>query len=181
MHLFHQFVLADFEFLAQQPHRAVHGMAQHVGHGEELRLIVLDDAAVGRKVDFAIGEGIERIDGLVGRDSRREVHLHFHVGRSEVGHVLGLDFPLFDGFGDAFAKGADGLGERQVADDERLVVELLNLGAYFQYTASLAVVVFRNVDRAPRGEVGIEPEFLSVKVFDGGIADVVEVVGQNLR
>ena len=108
------------------------------------------------------------------------MHLHLHVGRCEVGHVLGLDLALFDGFGDTFAKGADRLGERQVADDERLVVEFLNLGSHFQYTASLTVVVFGNIDAATRGEVGIEPELLPVQVFDGCIADVVEVVGKNL-
>ena len=107
------------------------------------------------------------------------MHLHLHVGRCEVGYVLGLDLALLNSLGNTFAKGADRLGERQVADDERLVVEFLNLGSHFQYTASLTVVVFGNVDAAARGEVGIEPELLSVQVFDGCIADVVEVVGKD--
>ena len=45
----------------------------------------------------------------------------------------------------------------------------------------MSVVVFRNIYRTSRWEVRIELELLSMQVFDGRIADVVEVVGQNLR
>ena len=47
MHLLHQFVPANFEFLTQEGQCAVHGMAEHVGYREELRFVVLDDTAVG--------------------------------------------------------------------------------------------------------------------------------------
>ena len=44
-------------------------MLEHIAHGEEARLIVLDDTAVGRDVDLAVAEGIECVHGLVGRGS----------------------------------------------------------------------------------------------------------------
>ena len=63
--LFEQFVLADLEFLTDEVLRAVCRVAQHVADGEELWLVVLDDATVGRDVDLAVGKGIEGVDGLV--------------------------------------------------------------------------------------------------------------------
>ena len=45
--LFFQFALANHEFLAEQSHRAIYAMLEHIADGEELWLVVLDDAAVG--------------------------------------------------------------------------------------------------------------------------------------
>jgi len=45
----------------------------------------------------------------------------------------------------------------------------------------LAVVVFADVDAACCGEVGIESEGLTVQVADGCVADLTEVMGQDLR
>ncbi len=45
--LFLQFALTDLQLLAQQSHRAVRGVLQHLGDGEELRFVILDDTTVG--------------------------------------------------------------------------------------------------------------------------------------
>ena len=63
--LLEQLMLAYLELLAQQGHGAVGRVAQHVVHGQELRLVVFDYAAVGRDVYLAVGEGVEGVDGLV--------------------------------------------------------------------------------------------------------------------
>ncbi len=63
--LFFQFALSDHQFLAEQSHGAVYAMLEHIADGEELWLVVFDDAAVGRNVDFAVAEGIEGIHRLV--------------------------------------------------------------------------------------------------------------------
>ena len=47
MQLFQEFVLADFEFLADKVFGAVCGVAEHVAHREELRFVVLDHTTVG--------------------------------------------------------------------------------------------------------------------------------------
>ena len=65
MELFEQFALAYLQFLPQQVFGVVCGVAQQVADSEELRPFVDDDAAVGRDVDFAVGKGIEGVDGLV--------------------------------------------------------------------------------------------------------------------
>ena len=67
MQLFQEFSLPDFQFTAQKSHRAVDRVAEHVGNRQELRLVVLDDTAVGGDVYLAIGECIECVDGLVAR------------------------------------------------------------------------------------------------------------------
>ena len=92
-----------------------------------------------------------------------------------------LYFPLFNGFLDTLDEAFHGFGEGKVAYDECLLVELLNLGSYFQHAAALSVVVFRHVDASPRLEVGIEMELLTVQIADGGIADLAEVVRQYFR
>ena len=65
MILFQQFALPDFQLLANEVLRALYRVYQHVADGEELRLLVADDTAVGRDVDFAVGESIEGIECLV--------------------------------------------------------------------------------------------------------------------
>ena len=78
--LLQQLTLAYFQLLADKVLGAVGGVAQHVAYGEELRLLFLDDAAVGRDVDFAVGEGVECVDGLVARHAGSQVHLNLHFG-----------------------------------------------------------------------------------------------------
>ena len=155
-------------------------MAQHVAHGEEARLVILDDAAVGRDINLAVGEGIEGIDGLVGRCAGCELYLNLHVTGRHVDDAAGLDLPFFDGLGDGVLQGSGRFGEGHLADDECLVVELVDLGTDAHHAAALPVVVFAHVDGAAGGEVGVEMEFLAFEVVDGGVAELVEVMGQHL-
>ena len=66
MQLFENLTLLDFQFATQQFLGVVDRAAQHIAHGKELGLALVNHAAVGRNVDLAVGKGIERIDGLVG-------------------------------------------------------------------------------------------------------------------
>ena len=69
MQLLLQFALANLQFLADEVFRAVYRVSQHVADGQELRLMVADDAAVGRYVNLAVGKGVERVERLVRRDA----------------------------------------------------------------------------------------------------------------
>ena len=178
--LLFEFMLANFELQAQQAHRGIDVAAQHVAHGQELRFLVVDDAAVWRDVDFAVGEGIERVDGLVRRHARRQMHLDFHVGSRVVIDFLGLDFSLFDGFQNRLDERDRGLGIGNFADDERFLVEFLDFCTHFQHAAALSVVVFRHVDAAARREVGEKLEILAAQVAHGSVAQLVEVVRKHL-
>ena len=95
--------------------------------------------------------------------------------------MAGLDFPLFYSLEDGVDDGLGGLREGNLADDERLRIELLDFCAHLQHAASLSVVVFRDVDAAARGEVRVEVELLAVQIGNGRVADLDEVVGQDFR
>ena len=151
-------------------------MSEHIAHGEELRLVVLDDAAVGRDVDFAVAEGIEGIHRLVRRSARCQMHEDFHVCRCNIIHLSCLDLSLFHCLGDGVDEASGGFTEWYLADYECLVVEFVYLGSYLQYASSLSVVVFAYVDGASCREIRIELEGFSLEVVDGSIAEVVEVM-----
>ena len=172
--------LAYLQLFLQQGKCVVHRLAQHVAHGEEVRLPFVDDAAVGRDADLAVGEGVERVDGLVGRGARRQVYQYLYAAGGEVLHFADFDFPLLAGFHDGVAYARHGLSIRNLLDGKRLVVYLLYLGTHAHAAAALAVVVFGDVDAAARLKVGIELELLVVQVADGGVAQFVEVVRQYL-
>ena len=109
MVLLQQFSLPDFQFLANEVLCALYRVYQHVADGEELRLLVADDTAVGRDVDFAVGESIEGIECLVRRHTRGQVYQDFHFRTGQVVHALCLDFPFLNGLGDALAECGYGL------------------------------------------------------------------------
>ena len=73
-------------------------MAQHVADCQELWLVVLNDAAVGRDVDFAVREGIQRIERLIAADTWCQLNLYLDLGSCQVLHMAGLDLTLVDGF-----------------------------------------------------------------------------------
>ncbi len=131
-------------------------MSEHIAHGEELRLVVLDDAAVGRYVDFAVAEGIEGIHRLVRRSAWSQMHEDFHVGRCDIIYLSGLDLSLSTALVMEFDEASGGFAVWYLADDECLVVELVYLGSYLQYASSLTVVVFAYVDGASCREIRIE-------------------------
>ena len=95
----------DLQLSAQQAQRAIRGMAQHIANGQEVRLVILNHAAVGRDVDLAIGEGIKRINRLIRRDTRCQVHQDLYLLRRVVVHLLDFDLTLVVGLQDALDHG----------------------------------------------------------------------------
>ena len=178
--LFLKFAATYLEFLAQKCHRAVDRMAKHIANGKETGLVVLYDAAVGRQAYLAIGEGVERVYCLVARHTRCQMHLNLHLCGGQVFHLARLYLASLDGFHYRVLQCLGCLGERYLADDERLLVEFLYLGAHLDRASALAVVIFRHVYASACWEVGIEHEVLSAKITYRGVAQFVEVMWQNL-
>ena len=73
MQAFLKFSFPDEQFLAEQSERVVHWTFQHFADGQKARFLVVDDTAVGRDTDFAVGKGIEGIQCLVRTYARRQV------------------------------------------------------------------------------------------------------------
>ena len=182
MQRFHQFAAADLQLFAQQFFRVVHRSLQHLRDGEETRFTVVDDAAVRRDGHFAVGAGIEGIDGLVGAGTRHQMDEDFDTGGRHVFHFTHFDFPFLGGFQDAVDELAGllrrtrCLTEGDFRDGQRLGIAFLYLGAYAYTAASLPVVILRDIDAAACRKVGIQLERFIMQVSDGGIAQFVQVM-----
>ena len=63
-HTLQQFSTANFQLALQQGFGVVDIAFEHIFDGDEARSIFVDDAAVGGDAHFAIGEGVEGIEGF---------------------------------------------------------------------------------------------------------------------
>ena len=109
------------------------------------------------------------------------MYLYFHLCGSVVVHLPCLDFSLFNGSQYRVDERGGGLAVGYLAYHKCLVVQFFNLGPHFQCSPSLSVVVFAHINTSSCGEVGIECEWFAMQIADGGIADIVEVVGEDFR
>jgi hypothetical protein len=176
-----EFAEADAQFRAEQVFGAFGTPAQDFADADEVRLLVGYDARVGRYGDFAVGEGVQGVDGLVGRFVGAHVDDDFHLFGGVVVHFPYLDFSLFVGLDDGLL---DGLGCGAVGDfgnGERALVDFGDACAHLHYAAAQSVVVARHVDEAARLEVGIERERFAPQTGYGGVDEFVEVVRQDFR
>jgi len=74
--------------------------AQDLFHPHEVGFVAVDDAGVGGDRHLAVGEGIEGVDGLVGRHARRQVDDDLHMLGRVVVDLLHLDLALVVGLDD---------------------------------------------------------------------------------
>ena len=109
------------------------------------------------------------------------MHLNLHLCRREVVDASRFDFSFLNGLFDALDKALDGFRERQVTDDECLLVKFFYLRTHLQYATALAVVVLAHVNGAAGLEVRIEVELFTVQIADGGITNLAEIMWKNLR
>ena len=68
--------------------------------GDEAGFVVVDDDSVRREGEFAVGEGVEGLDGLVGVDARGQVDQDFDFSGGIVFDAEDFDFALFIGGND---------------------------------------------------------------------------------
>jgi hypothetical protein len=65
-------------------------------------------------------------------------------------------------------------------DDQRFVVDLLYPGPDPYFPATIAVVVFRNIDKTSREEIGIDFKVFALEYADRRIDQFDEIMGQDL-
>ena len=179
--VFQQFSLADLEFLTQQFLGIFGRTTQYFAHGEEVRLLVVDDAAVGRNGDLAVGESVKCIDGLVARHTRHQMDDNLGMVAGEVVETLDLDLALFDGFAYRLDERIGGFAKRNIGDAQRLLVNLVDAATHLHDAASCSIVIFRNVDKTTCREVGVKFERFALEAGNRSIEKFVKVVGQDLR
>ena len=123
--------------------------------GEEVRFLVVNDAAVGRDAHLAVRKCIKSIDCLIGRGARCQVDQNLDVGRRIVVYLAYFYLSFIDSFQDGVDDRSRGSAIRDFGDGQRLVVYFIDLRPYLDCSTAFAVVVFRYVDRTSGLEVGI--------------------------
>ena len=178
-----QLVKLDFQLFAQQVEGVLGVDAQDVLDVGEDGLAVPYYAGIGGVGDFAVGEGVECVNGLVGGDTGHQVEVDFCLCRRIVVYLLDFQLAVVNGLGD----GVGGFGDkifgsgavRNLVDYQSLVIDNADFGAVTDFAALCAVVVAAHVYGAAGREVGVDLEILAAQDMYGGVNQLVEVVGQD--
>ena len=128
-------------------------MLQDLDGAHDLRFVlVIDQHQVGRDRHLAVGEGVERVDDLLGIGAARHLDLDFDLLGGIVGDGADLDLVFTRGI---FDRGDELFGirtEGYVADYDALGVGGVELGAHQHF--AIAVIVFGEIGEAASWEVG---------------------------
>ena len=176
-----EFVQAYLLLLEQQVAGMEGGIAQDVVHSQELRLVVHYDAGVRGNGHLAVGEGVERVDGLVRGNVVRQVYDYLRVPGGKVVYLAYLDLALFLGLHDALAEHSRSLAVRNLGNLYGVLVDLLYPGPDLDHSAPLASVVFAAVCEASGREVRVDFELLVLKYAYRSVEQFIEIVGEYLR
>ena len=158
------------------------GMPQDVARGHEDGLVVHNHARLRREGNLAVGERIQGVHHLVGRNAGGQVAHYLHLGGGVVVHLLYLDLLFFVGLQNTVYQHIGGHRIRYLGNDDGLpLLVVVHLGTDTQTTAQCAVVIFRHVDKAARGEVGVYLKRLVFQHTYRGFYQFAEVVRQYIR
>ena len=176
-----QLAQPDFQLQPQQRLGVLGRAAQDLRNPEEVRLLVPDDARVRGDRHLAVGEGVERVDGLVRRLVGRDLNDDFDLVGRIVVDLSDLDLALVVGLDDRILDRLGGRGIGNLGDGKRPFVDLRNLRPHLHRAAAKAVVIAAHVGHAARREIGVKLEITSLEVRNGGVDQLHEVVGQDFR
>ena len=101
-----------------------------------MRALVDDNAGIWRDGYFAIGKRVQRIYGDVGANVVGQMDHNLYIARRVVVNLLYLDFTLIVGLNDRFDDRRGGLPKWDFGDHQRLLVELVYLGANLNGTTA---------------------------------------------
>ena len=176
-----KFLEENLQFLLQQFERVVGADAENLADRKHERFSVVDDPRVGADGLLTVGEGVQGVDGLVGRGAGLEVQHDFDgLGRVVV-DLADFQFASFNGGGDGVLDQIDGVfAKRYLRDNQRLIIDNGNLGTVDDLAAQQSVVVLAHINGAAGREVGEQLEWLVFEDGDGSIQKFVEIVGQDV-
>ena len=176
-----ELVEPDVQLPEQQLTGVEGAVFQDVVDRQELRLVVPDHAGVGRKVEFAVRERVERVYGLVRGDVVGQMDHDVHLVGGHVLYFLDFDLALLLGLQDGldYVLGVFAVGD--FGDGYRVLVDFLDTGAHLHAAAPLSGHVLAAVGEAAGGEVGVDFVAAALEYGHGGVDELVEVVRENLR
>ena len=175
-----QLVKAYFKLTAQQTPRILGRAAENLLHTHEVRLLVTDNARIGRDGYLARGEGVEGVDGLVARLVVRNVDHDLDLVGRQIVHLLDTYLAPLVGLHDRILYRLRGRGKGYLRNGERPFVDLRDTRPHLDRATAQAVVVARHIHDTARREIGIQLEILPAKVCDTCIDQLVEVMRQDL-
>ena len=175
-----QLVKAYFKLAAQQTPRILGRAAKDLLHTHEVRLLVTDDARIGRDGYLARGEGVEGVDGLVARLVVRYMDHYLDLVGRQIVHLLDTYLAPLVGLHDRILYRLRGRGKGYLRNGERPFVDLRDTRPHLDRATAQAVVVARHIHDTARREIGIQLEILPAKVCDTCVNQLVEVMRQDL-
>ena len=116
-------------------------VGQYVLDGEELWLVVHDDAGVRRDVALTVREGVQGVDGLVRGHVVREMDENIDLLCGHVLDFLDLDLAFVLGLKDRVDEDVGCLPVRNLRDGHRVLVDFLNLCAHLHAASAGSVLV----------------------------------------
>ena len=169
----------DFKFLSDQLARLFGAVAQNFGDAEEAGFVVLNDTGIRRDADFAIGKGVERLQGLVGVDPGGQEDADLDMLGGAVLDFGDAHFALVDRFEHRIDEARGCRAEGDLADDEFFGFPLFDAGAHLDAASAESVIVVGDICDAALREIGKEFEGLLLQHRNAGVDELVKIVRQD--
>ncbi len=170
----------DLQLPLEKIPRVVCVVDQDVLDGQELRLVVHNDAGVRGDVALAVRERVEGIDRLVRGHIVRKMHKDLDLLGCHVLDLLDLYLAFVLGLEDRVDEYVGCLPVRNLCDGHRVLVDLLDLRAHLHAAATGSVLVVAAICGAAGREVRVDREVLALENLHRRVDEFVEVVGQDL-
>lgn len=170
----------DLKLLEEEILSVLDRHLQQIAGAKELRLIVGDNTGVGRDAHLAIGEEVERVDGLIRRDAGGELDVELYILGGIIRYALDLDLAAVVSLQDAIDKRRRSDAVRDIADDKGLCVQLFDACPYANLASARAIVIVGHVNHAARLEIGVKLKATALEVPDSGLDELAEIVRKNL-
>ena len=175
-----ELVEADLQLVQEYVAGVVCAVFEDFVHGQELRLVVHNDAGVRGEVALAVRECIQRVYGLVGGHVAGQVDEDFDLVGGHILYLLDFYLALVLGFENGLYEVLGVFAVGDFGDGDGALVDFFDFGAHLHPAAPLALHILRAVGRAAGREVGVELERLAFEYGHGGVQEFVEVVRENL-
>ena len=150
-----QFAEFNLEFLLDEVLRVLRRNLEQLVNTDEQRFFFRNHTRVGRNAYLTIGEGIERVNRLIGTSSRCEMYNNLDLVGRDIFNFLNLDFPLVVGLQDGINQ-ANGIGPKwNLGNGERLVfIVFSNARTHTNLTSTQTAVVVGAIGHTTRLKVG---------------------------
>ena len=175
-----EFILLDFELLAEQIPCVLRVVDEDIIHAQELRLVVLDDAGVRCDRGLAVRERVQCIDGLVRGNIIRKMDDKVRLCGGHVFDLLDLDFSLVLRLQDGIHEDMSRLSVRYLLDGQCVLVDLLDFCPYLDAAPALSLHVFGTVGESSCRKVRKQLERLAFEICYGCVYQFIEIMRKDL-